>query len=49
MLADNPLNNGEANAGSLELLGAVQALKDSESLVGVLHAKAHAVVAHKDG
>src|SRR2546421_9937202 len=39
---------GEPNAGSLEIGGAVKALKHAEELVGVAHIETHAVVANED-
>src|SRR6185312_10566595 len=37
----------EANAGAGEIARLVQPLKSAEKLVGVLHVKAHAVIAHE--
>ena len=47
MPADDPADIGQADTGTLEFIGAVQALKDAEELVGILHIKTHAVIAHE--
>jgi len=44
---NDALDNGQADAGAFEFIAAVQALKDTEQLVGILHVEAGAVVAHK--
>jgi len=49
MAANDALDRGEPDAGSLELLGGVQALKHSEELARIGHVEAGAVVAHEIG
>src|SRR5436853_416569 len=39
---------GQSDAGALELARAVEPLKHSEELVGILHVEAGAVIANKD-
>src|SRR5581483_7436464 len=46
MTHDDTLDERQAHAGALVLLGAVQPLEDPEQLVGVLHVEAHPVVPH---
>src|SRR6185295_18354937 len=41
---DDPLDGGEANAGTGELLGCVESLERTEQLRGVLHVEARAIV-----
>ncbi len=48
MAMDDPPHIGQADAGPLELLGAVQALKHAEQLVDVPHVEADAVVADEE-
>ena len=48
MPGDDTAYISKTDAGALELLGAMQALKDAEELAGVLHVEAHAVVAHEE-
>ena len=46
---DDPLHDGEADAGALIVLGPVQPLEDAEQLVGVAHVEADAVVLDEIG
>src|SRR5712672_3333515 len=46
MALDDAVDDREADAGALELLGAVQPLKGAEELGGVAHVEPRAVVAH---
>src|SRR5438093_9370425 len=41
---DDPLHDGQADAGALVVLGVVQPLEHAEELVGVAHVEADAVV-----
>lgn len=41
---DDPLHDGQADAGSLILVGEMESLKHAEQLVGIAHIKAHAIV-----
>src|SRR5437016_6102924 len=41
---DDAVNDGQADTGSLIVLGAMQALEDAEKFVGVLHVEPHPVV-----
>jgi len=43
---DDPTDVGQADAGALELVGGVQALKHAKQLVHVLHVEADTVVEH---
>ena len=45
MAMDDPLYNGQSNAGAFKLIGAMQPLKNSEQFVGVLHVKSGPVIA----
>ena len=47
MPADDPLYRGQTDSRPLEVLRAMQPLKDAEQLVGVLHIEAGSVVANK--
>src|SRR5258708_5068067 len=47
MAVDDTLNGGQSYSGALKLFGQMQALKDAEQLVHVLHVKAGAVVPHE--
>src|SRR5713226_6390597 len=47
VLMNDSLNSGQSHACSLEVLLAVQALKDAEQLVGIFHIEAHAVVTYE--
>ena len=49
MLLDDSLYCRQAYSGTLEIFSPVKSLKDSEQLVGVLHAEADTVIADKDG
>src|SRR5687767_15743331 len=44
---DDALYDGQAHAGALIVLGAVQPLEDAEEFIGVLHVKTGAVVFHE--
>ena len=46
---DHPLDNCEAHAGPFEFVGAVEALEDTEELVGEGHVEPGTVVAHEVG
>jgi hypothetical protein len=49
MFLNNPLHGCQTDAGALEILGAMQALEDSEQFVDILHVEADAVVPdHED-
>ena len=48
MTMDDAADVGQADAGALELLGAVQPLKHAEQFVRVLHVESDAVVAHEE-
>ena len=45
---DHAPDVGQADAGALELLRAVQPLEDAEELLDVLHVEAHTVVADEE-
>ena len=49
MTPDHPLNRGEADSRSLELVGRVQTLESTEQLVGITHVEAHPVVSDTKG
>src|SRR3546814_1097065 len=49
VLVDDPLNGGEADAGSGKLAGVVQALKGAKELVGMCHVETRSVVADEIG
>jgi hypothetical protein len=44
-----PFDDGQADAGALELRRRVQAAEDAEGVVAVRHVEADAVVAHEEG
>jgi len=46
--ADDAANVGQADAGPLEIVGAVQALERAEQPGRILHVEADTVVAHPD-
>src|SRR6202022_1785057 len=47
MAMDDPLHNGQSNAGSFEFIGAMQPLEHAKEFVCVLHVKSGSVVAHE--
>src|ERR1035437_3353485 len=48
MPLNDPLNISQTDSSSLEFINAMQAFKDTEELVGVLHIKTDTVIAHED-
>src|SRR5437899_1142691 len=48
MPVDDALNDGEPNARTFEVLGAVEPLENAEELVGVLHLEACSIVADEE-
>src|SRR5436309_12758205 len=49
MPLDDPVDDGQADAGTLEILAAVHPLKHPEELAGVLHVEAGPIVPNKVG
>jgi len=49
MALDDPLHDGESDAGSLILFGRMQSLKHAKQFVGIPHVKADTVVFHEIG
>ena len=49
MSGNDALHGREADAGPLEIFGAVQALERAKELLRVAHVEAHAVVSHEEG
>ena len=49
MFLNNALHGGQADSGAFKLFGGVQALENSEELVGIFHIEANTVVANQNG
>ena len=47
MPVDDPLDDGKADAGSLEVTRAVQALEDAEKILRIFHVKSRPIVPHE--
>ena len=47
MPVDNPMNDGQPNAGTFVLVSGMQSLKRRKKFVDILHIKAHSIVLDK--